>query len=66
MNKRNRGLSKAQADSWNEVGVLVLENLFSRREMKIARKNLDDLWTNRKRSDNPLVIDVDLGGSEKR
>jgi phytanoyl-CoA hydroxylase len=63
---QRKGLSQAQTDSWNEVGVLVLENLFSRREMKIARKGLDDLWANRKRANNPLVIDVNLGGLEKR
>ena len=64
--KKYSGLSRQQTDSWNDVGVLVLENLFSKREMKNARKGLDDMWKSRQRSDNQLVIDVNLNGSAKR
>lgn len=64
--RKSMSLSTAQTASWNERGILVLENLFSRREMKLARKDLDDMWANRQQTDNPLVIDVNLNESGKR
>ena len=64
--RKSMSLSTAQTASWNVRGILVLENLFSRREMKLARKDLDDMWANRQQTDNPLVIDVNLNESGKR
>jgi phytanoyl-CoA hydroxylase len=64
--RKYSGLSRDQINSWNDVGVLVLENLFSKREMKIARKGLDDMWESRRQVNNQLVIDVNLNGSAKR
>jgi phytanoyl-CoA hydroxylase len=64
--RRKRGLKSGQREAWNRDGFLVLSGLYSRKEIREAGELLDSIWRERRRPDNPLVVDTNLDGHGSR
>ena len=60
-----RDVSPFQLLNWRRHGFVVLRNFFDEEQITAANHELDTLWSERNRSDNPLVIDV-YGDPPKR
>lgn len=53
-----RYVSPFQLLNWRRHGFVVLRNFFGEEQIAAANRELDSLWNERIRVDNPLVIDV--------
>jgi ectoine hydroxylase-related dioxygenase (phytanoyl-CoA dioxygenase family) len=60
-----RYISPFQLLNWRRHGFVVLRNFFGEEQIAAANQELDTLWCERNRPDNPLVIDV-YGDSHRR
>lgn len=60
-----RYVSPFQLLNWRRHGFVVLRNFFGEEQIAAANRELDTLWSDRNRPDNPLVIDV-YSDSHKR
>lgn len=54
---RSTNLSSKQKSFWNENGYLVLKGFLDPNGIQAYLDEIDSLWENRRREDNPLVID---------
>lgn len=63
---KKKGLSAKQHESWERDGFLVVSGLFSKRDIRGAVDLLEEMWNNRGRPDNPLVVDTNLNGNGQR
>jgi phytanoyl-CoA hydroxylase len=60
------GLTPEQRRHWDDNGCLVLRGLFPPDRLAAFETVLDELWANRRRSDNPVVVDVHDGTRPRR
>jgi len=54
-------LTQDQRNFWEENGYLILQGFFDKGTMEKLYAEIDKIWNERKREDNPLVIDVQEG-----
>jgi hypothetical protein len=52
------GLSRRQVEDWEAEGFIVLKSFFPADRVQPLNELVDRLWNDRRRKDNPLVIDV--------
>jgi phytanoyl-CoA dioxygenase PhyH len=60
------GLSRRQVEDWEAEGFIVLKSFFPADRVQPLNELVDRLWNDRRRKDNPLVIDVFDGMPEGR
>ncbi|MGL4882383.1 MAG: phytanoyl-CoA dioxygenase family protein [Waterburya sp.] len=58
----SRVLTQEQQDFWNANGFLILPNFFEPEKLETFLSEVNEIWQNRQRDNNPLVIDI-LEGS---
>jgi len=64
-NRRGR-LSPAQRRQWEDDGLVILPGLVKPEKVRRMRALIDRLWAERRREDNPLVIDLFYSADDRR
>ncbi len=66
VDNREGVLSAGQIRTWKEDGILCLPSFFSSYDTDKINQFVDDLWANRRRDENPFVIDVFVGRPDQK